>query len=596
MDKVTFDLSQDLDTSPNIFIKKEWINILDQQNGNYAGNQCIIETSALSNSNKFMNYREAYIAMPLLLTLTSPQSTSTATDMLPAAAGTSCDYVMGLKNFYGSMIHSFTVDFQGTTIVQQTPFTSMYNCFKLLTALSWNEIFSFGSQIGFYPDDPLSWTYISAASTTALDGLGTCVNTNQVSTGSLLNTTTAFNTYSSGAGNIGFLQRQQYINFDLDGVPTTGTYSALLSENSVKTMWKNYISKKQSSTGSTTAGVFQISVMATIYLRHLHSFFDKIPLAKGIFMKLTLNLNQTSTTFTKSNNASNACTGFNVTSVTSAVGGVNPLMIASGRSGCGAVNLNTSASSAATTVSYIASVAVGNQVLDSTQRTITGVAGNNLASNVYLYVPAYTFNPIYESVMLSSPIKEIKYKDLYLYQIINITANSGTINNLLTNGVSGLSEILIIPFHSTTAGTTAGHPLASVCPVYQSPFDTAGCGTTSPLCHINQFQVVVSGQNAIYNTQQHASIEQFNHHLKGTNAVNGNLTEGIGSGVINSLGFDNIYCYYNVNLERMLPVEEQVPKSVIVQGLNGSAKNCDYWCFLAYKTSIKISVLEGVRV
>ena len=198
--------------------------------------------------------------------------------------------------------------------------------------------------------------------------------------------------------------------------------------------------------------------------------------------------------------------------------------------------------------------------------------------------------------MLSSPIKEIKYKDLYLYQIINITANSGTINNLLTNGVSGLSEILIIPFHSTTAGTTAGHPLASVCPVYQSPFDTAGCGTTSPLCHINQFQVVVSGQNAIYNTQQHASIEQFNHHLKGTNAVNGNLTEGIGSGVISSIGFDNIYCYYNVNLERMLPVEEQVPKSVIVQGLNGSGKNCDYFCFLTYRTSIKISILEGVRV
>lgn len=586
MDKVVFDLSQELDSSPNIFIKKEWINILDQQNGNYQGNQCIIETSALSNSNKFMNYREAYIAMPLLLTL-SNTSANTA-DMAPSTAGSSLDYALGLKNFYGSMIHSFTVDFQGTTIVQQTPFTSMYNCFKLLTTLSWNEVYSFGSQIGLYPDDPLSWTYVSATSVTALDGLGTCVNTNPNTTGAYAATTGAFNTYASGAGNVGFLQRQQFINFDLDGVPTTGTYASLIPETSVKMLWKNYISQKRNANAGTTVGVFQISVMATIYLRHLHSFFDKIPLAKGIFMKLTFNLNNTSCNITKSTNATPAASALTVTSVTSAVGGVNPLMVASSRAGCGTVGLNSGTTSVNST--YIASVAVGSRVLDTTQSNITGVGSNALASNVYLYIPAYTFNPIYESVMLSSPIKEIKYKDLYLYQINNIVAG-GTINNLLTNGVSGLSEIVIIPFHSYSGG-------ASVvpCPVYQSPFDAAGCGTTSPLCHINQFQVVVSGQNAIYNTQQHAAIEQYNHHLKGVNAINGNLTEGIGSGLINSLGFDNLYCYYTVNLGRMLPVEEQVPKSVIVQGLNASAKACDYFCFISYSTSIKISILEGVRV
>ena len=590
MDKVVFDLSQELDSSPNIFIKKEWINILDQQNGNYQGNQVIIETSALSNSNKFMNYREAYIAMPLTLCLTN--TSNLAGDLLAAAAGTSCDYVLGLKNFYGSMIHSMTVDFQGTTIVQQTPFTSMYNCFKLLTTLSWNEVLSYGSQIGFYPDDPLSWTYNNVTGDTSnKDGLGTALNTNPSSTGGFANITTAFNTYSSGAGNIGFLQRQQFINFDPDGVQGTVTYATLLPTTSTKAMWKNYISAKVSSAVG-TVGVLQISVMATIYLRHLHSFFDKIPLAKGIFLKITMNMNNTTSTIQKITNSTPAVSTYTVTSVTTAVGGVNPLMIASSRAGSGGVSLNTGTS---TTSTYTASVCVGGFPIEPTQRSVAGLVQNPLAANCYLYIPAYTFNPIYESVMLSSPIKEIKYKDLYLYQILNVVSG-GTINNLLTNGVSGLSEIVIIPFHSTSAGTTTGHPLANVCPVYQSPFDTAGCGTTSPLCHINQFQVVVSGQNAIYNTQQHASIEQFNHHLKGVNAINGNLTEGVGSGLINSFGFDNIYCYYNVNLERMLPVEEQVPKSVIVQGLNASGKSCDYFCFITYSTSIKISILEGVRV
>jgi hypothetical protein len=488
------------------------------------------------------------------------------------------------------MIHSFTVDFQGTTIVQQTPFTSMYNCFKLLTTLSWNEVYSWGSQIGFYPDDPLSWTYVDTPAEGVLDGQGTCVNTNPSSTGAYNATTGAFNNYASGAGNVGFLQRQQFINFDLNGVPLTGSYATLIPETSVKTMWKNYISQKRNASGSTTVGIFQISVMATIYLKHLHSFFEKIPLAKGIFMKLTFNLNNTSSSIRKTTSSTPAPSGLTCRSVTTAVGGVNPLMVASSRPNSGTVGLNSGTTSI--TSDYIASVCVGGRVLDTTQANITGIGGNTLASNVYLYVPAYTFNPVYEAVMLSSPIKEIKYKDLYLYQINNIVSG-GTINNLLTNGVSGLSEIVIIPFHSFTAGSAV---TVVPCPVYQSPFDTAGCGTTSPLCHINQFQVVVSGQNAIYNTQQHASIEQYNNHFKGTNAVNGNLTDGIGSGLINNIGFDNLYCYYSLNLERMLPVEEQVPKSVIVQGLNGSAKACDYFCFLAYRTSIRISILEGVRV
>jgi hypothetical protein len=33
----------------------------------------------------------------------------------PATAGTSMDLAVGLKNWYGSLIHSFTCDYNGTT-------------------------------------------------------------------------------------------------------------------------------------------------------------------------------------------------------------------------------------------------------------------------------------------------------------------------------------------------------------------------------------------------------------------------------------------------------------------------------------------------
>ena len=51
-DKLVFDLAQEIEGSPNVFIRKDWVNILDNQSQNYAGNQSVIDTSQLSNSNK----------------------------------------------------------------------------------------------------------------------------------------------------------------------------------------------------------------------------------------------------------------------------------------------------------------------------------------------------------------------------------------------------------------------------------------------------------------------------------------------------------------------------------------------------------------
>jgi hypothetical protein len=107
--------------------------------------------------------------------------------------------------------------------------------------------------------------------------------------------------------------------------------------------------------------------------------------------------------------------------------------------------------------------------------------------------------------------------------------------------------------------------------------------------------VVISGHNAIYNTQRY-SFEQFNNQLYGQNAVNGGLTDGLTSSLINSLGFEMEYCYYYVNVSRMLPVEESVPKSVQIIGLNGSAKAVDLFVFVEYGVDVSIDILSGARV
>ena len=73
--------------------------------------------------------------------------------------------------------------------------------------------------------------------------------------------------------------------------------------------------------------------------------------------------------------------------------------------------------------------------------------------------------------------------------------------------------MLILPYFSASAGAqNTGLPQGV--PVYQSPFDPAGCGCTSPLCLLTNFNVVISGQNAIYNTQRPSDSDGDNDTVK----------------------------------------------------------------------------------
>lgn len=570
-DKLVYDLSNEIEGQPNIFIRKDWISVMDNQNGNYSANQLIVDTSQLSNSNRWMSFREGYLSVPLLLTVASDVS-----GFAPATAASSADYCIGLKNWFGSIIHSMTLEFNGTSIVQQTPYCGMWNVFQLLTTLSWNDIALYGSTIGFYPDDPLSWSYHTAAGT---GGVGVCNNTNYIEPADVRG---VFNQYKAAKGNVGFYKRQTYINYDADASSGNGTYSAnQLTATAAGLMWKSHISQKLNGSGL-NGGIFQISVRATIYLKHIHNFFNNIPLLKGVFMRMTLNLNNSSC-IVNSNG-----TNLSLTSSTVGVGGVLPFMLASSavKNGCN----DSSGNSILVAGNYHCSLSVGNTCLNTSVPNYANVAKGNVGNNAFLYVPSYVFNPIFENSYISSPVKTINFKDIYFYQVLGVAAESGTINNLLTNGCAGLSEVLVIPFYSNI------YPSASpAIKPYQSPFDSAGTGTTSPLCLINNFNVVVSGQNAIYNTEMRA-FEHFNNQFVGCNSVNGGLTDGLTSGLIDSLGFEMNYNYYYVNVGRALPVEESVPKSVQIVGQNISKQPLDLFCFVSYNSGISVDLLTGAKV
>lgn len=609
-DKLVFDLSQEVEGSPNVFIRKDWINILDNMNQNYQNNQCIIDTSQLANSNKYMSYREAYLAMPLT-------ATAQFKPVWGGGGGTTggdnyvSDMTFGLKNWFGSMIHSFTLDYNGTTIIQQTPFINMWNIFKLLTSLSYQDVMTMGPTIGFYPDNGGSFTFTPATTGTQALNVGnndmavlsTIIDNNYYNCyNQLFTSETAAGNYLSLGGNEGLTYRTKWIAYDqynytqIDGA--SATYANLCPSASAIQVWKSYISTKATiPNGSLSGGTYTqtYSIMAIIYLRHVHSFFNMCPLLKGVFMKMTMNLNNCSSTIYATTDGSPAVTPNDVDLIgyttTQPVGGVCPFIFPSGKTGNRwMADVDTSGHLIDWTCNY--NISVGSRCTDA---SITNTNEGTLSKSVYLYVPAYTFNPPFEEAYLSNSVKQIKYTDVYQYQYQQSIDGGQPFNFLVTNGIANIKSVLIIPFFKKGY---YGNP-APVNPIdyseYTSPFDTAGCGTTAPMVPLGNFNVQISGQNAIYNTQRY-TYEEFVNQLYGQNAVNGGMTDGINSGLINFLDFQMAYSYYYVNVERMLPVEQSVPKSVQVVGTNFSPQALQFWIFVEYGVEIKIDVLTGARV
>ncbi len=593
-DALVYDLSQMTDATPQVFTKRDWLSIQDQQNSNYSGNQCIIDTSQLANSNKYMSYRDAYISMPLVLVATEAIGAGGAVMPNPGTGTTSAEFAFGLKNSFQTMIHSMTLDYAGTTIIQQTPFTSLFTTFQLLTTLSLDDLNLNGASIGFYPDD-VNFAYLTAAASGS--GVGCVNNINVVQQGHTASVLAGGSEYS----NKGMWERQSKWIVD-ENAPSGqigAQISTILDGASMDALYMSRVKQTAGAASGQSGIMYQIQ--AQLFLKHLHPFFSQIPLLKGVFFRLTLNLNQPSILLTQS------AGGWVITSVTSPLGGINPVLIGSsvkdtalesaGNAAAVAVSPSLyapgviSASAGAQTL-YV-TLNVGNRVVDATQISRLGTLTNQtgLNSSCFLNVPAYTFNPSFEEAYLSRPTKTIMYTDIYQFTTTKVAAG-GQFNFLLTNGISNIRSVTIFPFID---GMVSGSSGTLSQPQFQNPFDTCGGGTSAPYAALNNFNVVVAGQNMVYNQIQY-DYQEFLEQLVGVNSVNGNLVDGLTSGLIDFPKWQKLYRAYYINTSRMLPIDESVPKSVTITGKSLSKLDMVMYCFIEYGVQVSVDVLTGARV
>jgi len=661
-DNLVYEESLNTEVEQSEFISKKWVYVNDNNSQNYTS-QVVIDSTPLSNAGGWISWQEGYILMPLVVQLTGG---TTATPSVPYPAGPLANYAWALKSGFWQMINSMTVEFNNQNVIQQTPFLNVFRSFKAASSWSQDDLKNEGSSTGFYPDNSNSWSFCNQFSTVGANpatpgnyysnarGVNYPYTNNassDISTSVLnFNPTTAFTATANlqnaisgpslpitsvagaptfgteaagvsavsytgggsasplfeGTSNNGMLVRQRWNNYYSNATYFNSSLGQSLINNTNSCSTNYRTSMVQSIPGSTTWNVY-----AKLRLKDLADYFEQMPLLKGATMRFYINTNQTIVNFSVAQgtitNPADQTTPTAITypqlSITNAptvIGGLTcPLMIASAGFGQGCSPLPTGNYNLSVSIvknTFSAQAAFGPQ-----QTTLTACR---------LYAPVYTMNPLAESKYLSlAPTKKIMYKDIFQYQFNNVS--TGNFNFLVSNGISNICSVLVVPFFgasttftpstniaSTTGGdvgTTTNLPYSTLL----SPLTTSGA-TPDPIM-ITNFNILVSGVNLFLNNENY-DFEAFKQQLAYSNQLNGGLTTGLSSGLISEDDFSNLYRYYYGDCSRILPSEQGVSRSVQIvgnissQASTGQQLGINLMVFVEFMKEMTIDISTGARI
>lgn len=542
-DAVVLSKAQFEPTPSKPFTEKQVLVLNDSNSGSYNGS-ITFDTTVLSNSGRWLDYSDAVIAVPMALSLQS------SVDITANAHS----YMCGLKSGYHQLIDSIQVDYLNKNVVQQQSFTNFFVSYKIMSEWSDGDLVKYGDLTGVWPDAPAGFSRAAAANAR---GDGFANNTAYV------------------VGNKGFTaaapldQSNEGLRRRLE-LTAQNSVSAYASLNTTETatrlqnIGKNYYTES----GAAAARVYTWYILATIRLKDICDFFDKIPLLKGAQIRMTLNYNAGRCVVA-------AVTGgptFALSSVTMLAGRTIPFMLCDGTA-------NQPGNAACVT---------GNVTIEyNVRQTATpACAANPLMSSAQLYVPAYNLSPDVEASYISSnPIKTIIYEDIYQFTLSGITSGAN-FNSILTNGILNPQKLVIVPL--VASGSTGNSQEE-----HRSPFDSAPA-TTGPLVSIQNWQVSVSGKN-MFDHPVRYDFEEFQQEVAKSGVYGGQVT-GQCSGLISQKAWQYGYRYYVADISRRLQSSDNVPLAIQISGTNNTGATIDYFCFLTYQRSIQVDVATGIII
>jgi hypothetical protein len=621
-----FTSSLEKDSNVYLTKDRQFMYFNDLQGGNYSNNSSEVrfELVSLANSNQFVNWAESFLLIPLQLSVSGLTAANTAGGLsaLPENA-----FALSLKNGYQHIIDSLLITVNDNPVNQPCQGCNIVNTFKMYSMSAddrktLGSMLQFyvdtGDSIRYFPNPAvyytgtiditgisapgvvtftaiatplkagqkfvyLGTTYTLQADTTAAsttvqvypapnaaiavavagvqittplnlssNGIGECNNCISKATG--FNPRDGYQAIN-GVINQGRLQRMQDTSYD----PTTAgnpvsTY--FQSATAAGQLFKNHVVTNSAST-------IVYNIFATIPMATLHDFFDKLPIARGLNVRLNLYLNtgiQINETVTQANHTTinssvipRQTTPFMVSPLS------NDLTTGSGFSVTTAVTLN-----------YLFKI------------------GNSTLSNARFYASMYNFTPSTESMYISSPERQILYNDVVQYVLPGIgpTAN---VNNLITSGISRLRGFLMVPIIS------AGSNLCTL-DGKQSPFSSCP-GTTFPFAKIQNFQLQISGKPVFSQPVNHTQL-LYNTMLRPELSINGGSLRSLGmsSGCIGKTDFESGFSFYWVDLSNLEnEADDNSSKSVQVLFTNAvpGTINIDFYIYLMFQKELHLNISNG---
>lgn len=600
-DSYVFNSSVEAQDIENYFLNKKWVHLQDEQNGSYSGGQITFSTSSLSNSGLYQNLSEAVIDVPLVISLTADDATS-------QLAGTALQdtFAVGLKNGI-NIFHSIQVEYNNQTLVQLTPFANHYVNFRMLTKMSDEDVKKWGDYINFHPDHWQSHSFFNeepvagVAPATTLGGkfnygFGSVNNRTKSSSPSSANVA-SYNAFLQSKGNEGLLERQVNTSYSPFSSGTTPANDSFYLSNAV-------VAQEGDAYCSRDGNKQHWFCIAHLRLKDIAPVFEKMPLQRGAFLRITMNLNTSSQELRVYNNSNaNVALGDKANSIAASVMRCTSSTLTNASS---CVMINGDAWE-----DKFALLGVGSHADAEGVFTLSCSVGrdtiNNVSNPVFttcrLNCPLYQLDPSREQQYLSlSKTKTINYTDIYNYSVsVSCPGGEGSFQALLTNGLANLDHIVIIPYVAASGnnigGTkaadgalTLGNPTAP----YASPF-TSEPSTSTPSIFLRNFQIQVGGANIFQNNEIYA-WENFAHELAEIDALNGGMADGLTCGQISFKDFQGDKRYYVANLARRLPAEDGVAKSVSISGevrCPAAYGSVQLMCFIAYRKSMAIDVSTG---
>ena len=522
-----------------------WIN--DSNAGSYQS-QIVFDLASISNSGRWFDAKQSYITIPLVLTLAAVVGNLNN-------ASLENNFALSLKNSYANLVHSMQVEITNNAVVSTTAYSNLAMNFGLLTRMSPSDVENIAPSIGFGKDSSSGLEYVAAGASTL--GLG---EVNNVITPTLFNPTTGYGV-TQWNQNKGRLDRMQSTSFDTLSNPQ-GTASLASSG-------KNY-AQKDALAGA--GKVVNYYTTATLPLAILHDLFDKLPLTRGAYFRITLNLTTNCTTTVKM-----GAQGY-TSVVSSSQYNQVPYMISPCIRGQGFDPAGTTACTEAQI-----SIGIGRNTINA-----TGTTFQHAQPACKFYACMYDFTPSFETLYLSkNSTKTVKYQDYLSFQTLNVGAGA-TYNQILSNSVSRIRKIVGIPQIASTVNFagTAGF----IAPM-NSPFTSAPSTTsTTPITNMN---VLISGTN-LYQANYTYDYEQFIQEVRKCNSINGGESLGLSSGLISQTDFENGYRFIVHDVSRtQSQATDDIGKSVQVIGTNAGSLAIDIWGLVFYEREITIDTGSG---